>query len=356
MDGFQSWKAFKSVRTPQTASGLASIWITDVMFECSDDIRAGKRGAFIVGPSIPPDRPATEPAGVGHANPSVGMSSDDERAARTIRRDELGDFLRTRRAAITPAEVGLTVSGYRKTPGLRREEVAQLAGVGLSWYTWLEQARDITPSVQVLESIGGALRLDQTQTDHLFHLAGLDIPTSSALDRSSDELDFDEIVRSLLPHAAYVLDPRFDVVAFNANAELILGGLAQREPGNRNLLRWLFDDQGPYGPPESIAPVAYANLLSFRVEYARHAGDPWYEELVAELSEQNPQFRAWWDTHAVEVIPPTHWRIPHRQFGGLQILFIETRLVHQPGHRLRIFAADAEVTRLIFAEHHSTRG
>lgn len=190
----------------------------------------------------------------------------------------------------------------------------------------------------------------------MFHLAGLDIPSSSTSIQPTDRLDFDEIVRTLLPHAAYVLNARFDVVAFNANAELILGRLVQREPGERNLLRWFFGDQGPYGRPESIAPVAYANLLDFRVEYARHAGDPWYEQLVAELSEQNAQFRTWWDTHAVEVIPPTHWRIPHHQFGGLQILFIESRPVHQPEHRLRIFAADDEATRSIFAQHHSPRG
>lgn len=309
-----------------------------------------------MGPATPPKRPATEPTAAGDANPAVS-TLHDTRAARAIRRVELGDFLRTRRAAITPTDVGLTVTGHRKTPGLRREEVAQLAGVGLSWYTWLEQARDITPSVQVLEAIGRALRLDQTQTDHVFHLAGLDIPSSSALAGSAGELDFDEVVRSLLPHAAYVLSPRFDVVAFNASAELILGGLVKREPGKRNLLRWLFDDSGPYqGLDESIAPVAYANLRDFRVEYARHAGDPWYEQLVAELSGQSAQFRTWWDEHAVRVIVPTHHRIPHAQYGSLQILFIETRLVHRPEYRLRILAAGDETTRSIFAQHHSTRG
>ncbi len=306
-----------------------------------------------MGPATPPKRPATEAATAGEANPARGTF----RAARAIRRVELGDFLRTRRAAITPTEVGLTVKGHRKTPGLRREEVAQLAGVGLSWYTWLEQARDITPSVQVLEAIGRALRLDQTQADHVFYLAGLAIPSSSAPAGSADELDFDDVVRSLLPHAAYVLDPRFDVVAFNANAELILGGLAKREPGKRNLLRWLFDDAGPYqGLDESIASVAYANLRDFRVEYARHAGDPWYEGLVADLSAQSSQFRTWWDEHAVRVIVPTHHRIPHRQYGSLQIVFVETRPVHQPDYRLRILAAGDEITRSIFAEHCAAPG
>ncbi len=304
-----------------------------------------------MGPRVPPDQPFGDPSGAGDVSESTASSPRDRRGARTRRRVELGDFLRTRRAAITPHEVGLTVTGHRKTPGLRHEEVAQLAGVGLSWYTWLEQARDITPSAQVLESIGRALRLDQTQTDHLFQLAGFGIPDSSTSVDPTDGPDFDEIVRSLLPHGAYVLDSRFEVVAFNANAALILGELVQREPGQRNLLRWLFDDPGPWPElPESWSTIAYANLLDFRIEYAKRAGDLWYERLVADLSDQSEQFRTWWDEHDVEVIEPTRRQIPHRQYGAIEILFIETRPVHQPEHRLRIVAPADEATRSLFAE------
>ena len=305
-----------------------------------------------MGPGVPPNPSGSEPTDVGEAEPSADATHEGKRARRAIRRAELGDFLRTRRAALAPAEVGITVNGHRKTPGLRREEVAQLAGVGLSWYTWLEQAREITPSAQVLESIGRVLRLDQVQTDHLFHLAGLDIPDSSTSNSSTEGLDFEEIVRALLPHAAYVLSPRFDVVAFNLTAELFLGDLAHRAPGQRNLLRWLFGDPHPApGLPDAWARTAYANLLDFRVEYARHAGDPSYERLVGELCEQNEQFRTWWVEHGVEVIEPNHRRIPHLKYGGLQGLFIETRPVHQPDHRLRVITAADEATRTIFAEN-----
>ncbi len=320
------------------------------MFEWCDDVRAGERGALIVGPGPPPKPKPTKSTDSEDLTSSARMSPDEERAARIIRRDELGSFLRTRRAAVTPADVGLTVKGHRKTPGLRREEVSQLAGVGLSWYTWLEQARDITPSVQVLGSIGRALRLDQTQTDHLFHLAGLDIPSTST--RPTDALAFDEIARALLPHAAYVLNSRFDVVAFNVNAELFLGDLAHREPGQRNFLRWLFGVPHPFPDfLEAWALTARANLLDFRVEYARHAGDPWYEQLVAELRGQNAQFRTWWDEHDVEVIEPNHRRIPHITHGALQGFFFESHPVHQPEHRLRIIVASDETTRSIFAEN-----
>ena len=305
-----------------------------------------------MGPGVPPKQPVSEPPASGHADPWAYGTPEDERVRRAIRRSELGDFLRTRRAAITPAEVGITVSGHRKTPGLRREEVAQLAGVGLSWYTWLEQAREITPSAQVLKSIGRVLRLDQVQTDHLFHLAGLDIPDSSTSNSSTEGLDFEEIVRSLLPHAAYVLSPRFDVVAHNANAELILGDLAHRAPGQRNLLRWLFDDPDPWpGFRKTWAIIAHANLLDFRVEYARHAGDPSYERLVGELCEQNEQFRTWWVEHGVEVPGRNHRRLPHSQYGVLKGHFIETRPIHQPDYRLRIVTAADKTTKSIFAEN-----
>jgi transcriptional regulator with XRE-family HTH domain len=92
------------------------------------------------------------------------------------RRSELTDFLRTRRAQVTPYDAGLPVNGRRRTPGLRREEVAQLAGVGLSWYTWLEQGRDIKPSALVLDALARVLRLDTAECAHLFHLARVELP------------------------------------------------------------------------------------------------------------------------------------------------------------------------------------
>src|SRR5690348_5993187 len=101
-------------------------------------------------------------------------------SARASRRTQLADFLKAKRAAITPDDVGLPVLGHRRTPGLRREEVAQRAGVGLSWYTWLEQARDITPSAQVLLALSRALELTPAETAHLFRLAGVASPVPPA--------------------------------------------------------------------------------------------------------------------------------------------------------------------------------
>src|SRR3954447_9412766 len=114
-------------------------------------VAVATRGAFIVGVAPPPSSTET-------------------------RRQELADFLRPRRAAVQPADHGLQTDGRRRTPGLRREEVAQLAGVGLSWYTWLEQGRDIRPSAQVLDALARTLNLSDAERAHLFHLARVELP------------------------------------------------------------------------------------------------------------------------------------------------------------------------------------
>jgi len=120
------------------------------------------------------------------------------------RRAELADFLKARRAALDPAKAGVPTGGFRRTPGLRREEVAQRAGVGLSWYTWLEQARDVTPSAQVLGALSRALELTGPDTAHLFRLAGVAEPGPSA-DATDDATlgeDVVAIVHELAPHPA----------------------------------------------------------------------------------------------------------------------------------------------------------
>src|SRR3954471_6767235 len=120
-------------------------------------VEATTRGAFIVGVAPPPSPSSTE-----------------------TRRQELADFLRTRRAAVRPSDHGLPDEGRRRTPGLRREEVAQLAGVGLSWYTWLEQGRQIRPSSQGVDLLARALELDAGERAHLFHLARVELPLDGA--------------------------------------------------------------------------------------------------------------------------------------------------------------------------------
>jgi transcriptional regulator with XRE-family HTH domain len=266
----------------------------------------------------------------------------------SARRAELADFLRTRRAAVSPADVGLAPgAGRRRTPGLRREEVAQLSGVGLSWYTWLEQGRDVTPSDQVLSALSRALLLSPSERDHLFVLAGVAAPPLSDLGEADP--DTVAVVEGLLPHVAFVLNPRFDVLAHNRAAALILGDLVAAPPADRNVLHWLFaGDSWPRPAPAGWEQTARANLLDFRSEYARHPGDPAFEALVSSLSSASPRFREWWEQHDVQTMEPSAKHITHRELGPLHLLSSQSRPTHAPWLRLRILVpADARTREAI---------
>jgi transcriptional regulator with XRE-family HTH domain len=257
------------------------------------------------------------------------------------RRSELADFLRTRRAALQPADVGLPARGPRRTPGLRREEVAQRSGVGLSWYTWLEQGRDVSPSDQVLLALSRALELSPSEQEHLFLLAGVAPPgrPDAAVDAETAAL-----VDGLLPHLAFVLGPRFDVLAANRAAEIIMSDLVGAPLPARNMLLWVFNGTWDETTP-AWQQTARANLLDFRSEFARHPGDPAFTSLVDSLSATSPIFRAWWDRHDVQVMEPARKHIPHRDLGPLDLLATQTRPTHAPWLRLRILVPADDRTR-----------
>src|SRR5436190_20684268 len=136
-----------------------------------------------------------------------------------VRRRELADFLRSRRERISPELVGLPAGGRRRTPGLRREEVAQLAGVGVTWYTWLEQGRPIRPSESVLGAIATALRLDPSERAHLLTLAGIAPPDHLAV-RQPPPADpgTERVLAALEPYPAIVVAARHSYIAWNTSA------------------------------------------------------------------------------------------------------------------------------------------
>jgi transcriptional regulator with XRE-family HTH domain len=271
-------------------------------------------------------------------------------SARASRRTQLADFLKAKRAAITPDDVGLPVLGHRRTPGLRREEVAQRAGVGLSWYTWLEQARDITPSAQVLLALSRALELSPPEQAHLFLLAGVAGPEEPGLAEDEADEETAALVHALRPHIAYVLSPRFDVLVHNRAAEIIMADLVSRPPHRRNLLLWLFDGQTDWGGrSQEWEATARANLMDFRTEYARHPDDPSYQRLVDELTGSSEVLRGWWAEHAVQAPEPVRKRIRHATLGPLNLLQSQSCLAHRPSLRLRMLVPADDRTRRILA-------
>src|SRR6266567_878699 len=155
-------------------------------------------------------------------------------SASCTRRAELGSFLRSRRERITPEDVGLPPGLRRRTAGLRREEVAQLAGVGVTWYTWLEQGRPINASAQVLEAVARTLRLDESERSHLFTLAGVPDTTSRVAEICEPAVR--ELVEALDPYPAFVVSPRYDILAWNRAEASLKGDYSSLPDRYRNVL------------------------------------------------------------------------------------------------------------------------
>jgi len=187
---------------------------------------------------------------------------------------------------------GRAVSGRRRTPGLRREELAQLAGVGVSWCTWLEQGRDIHPSPQILDALARALGLAQAERAHLFHLARVELPLPGPEYPREAPPALRALVEGLAPHPAYLTDPRADVLAWNVAAARVIADFGAMGLERRNALWWLFATRELQGP--QWEDTAKRTLARLRAEHARRPGDPGFARLVAELQAASPEFAAWW--------------------------------------------------------------
>lgn len=247
-------------------------------------------------------------------------------------RDGLAEFLRTRRERLSPADVGLPSGGRRRTPGLRREEVAALAGVGLTWYTWLEQGREIGVSSAFLDSLARVLRLDAAERRHLYLLAHARPPVEPARTWCQVPPLVGRLVHDLAPHPAYVLNLRWDVLAHNAPAEAAFGFAAQ-PPARRNLLWMLFTDPGLRERLVDWERQAPEMLSSFRRDHARATRDADTLGLVEELERVAPEFRAWWRRH--EVHAPCSG-VRRLRLDGAPVAFEHTTLTVDEERHLRL--------------------
>ena len=236
------------------------------------------------------------------------------------RRAELADFLRTRRARLHPEQFGLSTPGRRRTPGLRREEVAQLAGVGVSWYTWLEQGRDITVSEQVLESLARILQLESEERRHLFVLARGMVPVA---DETSEIISpppgLQAVLDALGTNPAYLVDHRFNLVAWNESACRVFGDFSLLSERERNRIWHLFvhpSSRQLYVDWEQAAEHA---VMNFRAAYDQYIGDAWFEHFLTDLQQKSPEFRTWWSQHNVQGVCDFYQEkeLNHPQVGRL---------------------------------------
>ena len=205
------------------------------------------------------------------------------------RERELGDFLRSRRAAIDPADVGLPSGPRRRAPGLRREEVALLAGVSVTWYTWLEQGRPINASVDVLEALARSLRLDDAERHHLLTLATR-VPGEPVPDVEDAPDALVRLIDSMQPAPAYVLGPRWEYLAWNRAQSLLYPMIEQLAPADRNLLWVVFAEPTARELMADWPEQARRILAEFRAGTAGLRTDQKVVALVERLRTASPEF------------------------------------------------------------------
>ncbi|PAZ09719.1 transcriptional regulator [Streptomyces sp. SA15] len=256
-----------------------------------------------------------------------------------MNRAELADFLRRGRGRLNPADVGLTAGARRRTPGLRREEVAALTGMSVDYYTRLEQSRGPRPSRQMLTALARALRLTDDERDHLFHLVGEEPPRrepTTAHVRPGLLLLLDR----LYDCPAQVVTDCGDVLAQNAMARALVGDVFARPPRERNLTRLFFLDPAARDlfPPEDRPRHARDHVASLRAVAAARPDDPHPAALVAELRAASEEFARLWDKHEVSLRRPSTKRFRHPSVGLLE-LECEVLLSHEHHHLLIVHTA-----------------
>lgn len=256
-------------------------------------------------------------------------------------RAELGRFLKARRARLRPGDVGLTPGPRRRTPGLRREEVALLAGVGLTWYTWLEQGRQINVSAQVLDAISRTLRLDAAGRWHLYRLAeATPLRTWAGPDRVTDSLR--AIVDSLDPLPATLINSRFDIIASNDAHEELFWEWHSLPCVHKNLL-WccVTEPTAAEKFPDYDCEVAHM-AARLRAAYGRHVGDEDWEEDIRRLTELSPGFAALWARQEVAGPAERTRRFVHPRAGLLTFTNTELEIPAFPEMRISVHSpADA---------------
>jgi transcriptional regulator with XRE-family HTH domain len=263
------------------------------------------------------------------------------------RRTELAAFLRTRRERLSPEDVGLPPGHRRRTSGLRREEVAQLAGVGVTWYTWLEQGRPINASTQVLDAIARTLKLDPVERTHLFRLA--DVPGTDPLATCLEctlPAEVQYILNAMATVPASVVNERFDLLAWNDMYATVFPRIVFAPPADRNTL--LAALTGPsccnaLGDPEVMCEVMIGHL---RANYGRHVGDPAWTHFIRRLEAASPAFAKVWAGH--DVAAPTSYikGFRHPGVGMIQAVSTSFAVTAVPGARMVVYTPSDDESRI----------
>ncbi|MDQ1019635.1 MmyB family transcriptional regulator [Streptomyces afghaniensis] len=259
-----------------------------------------------------------------------------------VRRHELAAFLRSRRERIAPEQVGLPRGRRRRTPGLRREEVAQLSAVGVTWYTWLEQARDIQVSVQVLDALARALLLDPSERAHLFRLAGAADPTPATTCPSVTPA-MRAVLEQVEPFPACLQNSRYDILAHNRTYGLLLCDLDAVPPEDRNCMVLSYTHAEWQSSIVHLEETQRLMAARFRAAMAGHLAEPAWTMLLKRLRAESPAFRAAWDRHEVVAHRTKRKEFLNRHVGRITVDHTDFWLTPGTGPRIVTYVpADQE--------------
>jgi len=252
----------------------------------------------------------------------------------------LGEFLRATRERLTPEQVGLTSHGRRRTSGLRREEVAELANVGVSWYTSIEQGKDVHPSPQVLGSLATALRLSDDERRYLFLLSKSDeIEESEVYKEISKGLE--RTVFALEPHPAYIMGKYWDVLLWNRAAEFVFRFPPYSSSINPklNLLHHFLID--PFGKEMNSDWEERAKIMlaRFRADCARYPQDARLNEMIEKFKQESELFNSWWSRYEVKTVTDCHKLLNDPRIGELEFEHVNLQLSNCPDLKLMIYIA-----------------
>jgi transcriptional regulator with XRE-family HTH domain len=245
-----------------------------------------------------------------------------------VDRAELAAFLRRRRARVKPADAGLEAGPRRRTPGLRRQEVAQLAGMSVDYYIRLEQGRGPRPSRQMISAIGRALRLSRDEHDYLYHLAG-EVPGPPSAPARDVRPGILHLLARLDDTPAMVCDAKYDILAWNAMAAALLGDFSALPPAERNFIWRFFAVPGARERHDADGASEFAreSVAHLRAAAARYPGDTGIRSLVSRLLAASDDFRALWAEQDVKLRRSSRKRLRHPLVGWLDL---DCEALHDP--------------------------
>ncbi|MBA8841811.1 helix-turn-helix transcriptional regulator [Ochrobactrum sp. RH2CCR150] len=255
----------------------------------------------------------------------------------------LGTFLRDRRMRLDPATFGFQV-GRRRTPGLRREEVAQRSSISPTWYTWLEQGRGGAPSPHVLDRIANGLMLTEPERDHL-HILAFGHPPEARYRQPEGITPRLQRVLDAMPFSpAIIMTATWDVVAWNVAATVILTDYARLPKDRRNILRMMFSDERVRAAQDDWRSVARYVVAAFRADATRAGAGAEIQQLVNQLSASSPEFKALWDDNEIAGLQEGIKRLRHPAMGPIELEFSTFTVEGRSDLRMMVYSpANLEV-------------